>query len=139
MARGFIGKSASGYFNVVGKAVQLGSSVLKTPVNPVESGDGGGFTTSVGTSKNIVVDDNVYDTALGKIEQTDAVMEEKLQYIIRQIEEMCGNVFIVPETTAKVQAVLDTVKGTMAEFRGLTKQMAQITQMYVSQINANDR
>jgi len=102
-------------------------------------GEGQGFRLGVGASENVVMREEVYRDCLTKIKQLDDLMAERVEQTVRQMDDMCQQIFIAPQTTPRVQAVLAEVRGALSEFRDVTTQTSQITQMYMSQIRAADR
>jgi len=144
MTNGFIGIAAKNYFQSVRNTSQKAASMMsgirsnKTQ-NASDFIKGGGYRTGVGTSENIVIEEDTYRDALNQIKQLDEQMSERLCDVMRQIDELCNTYFIVPETTSKVQAVLGEARNSMTAFCEVTMQTTQITEMYLSQMKAADR
>jgi len=142
MADGFVGNAAKKYFQSVRDVSQTArnmmSSIRKSiPAAPVFE-ERSGYRTGVGTSENIVVKADVYQDALNQIKQLDERMAERLNNAMKQLDELCNTSFIVPETTSKVQAVLDGVKNSMTAFGDVTTQVTQTAEMYKSQMKSAD-
>ena len=154
MTDGFIGMAAKNYTQMVQNTSQKASNMLGSIsgaggvsgaggsvfTGKIMAASGGrGFRLGVGTSENIVVRDEIYGPALSQITQLDDLMAQRLEQTVRQIEEMCNTIFTAPETVPRVQALLGAVRRALPEFRGVTAQTTQVTQMYIGQIRAADR
>jgi len=143
MSIGFMGKAAKRYFKSVNgvsqKAVSIMSGIRSHTVRQATTFEAGsGYRTGVGTSENIVVEDDSYQEALNRIKQLDERMSERLGNVMKQVDELCNTSFIVPETTPKVQVVLNEVRSSMTAFCDVTIQTTQITEMYISQMKSAD-
>jgi len=144
VANGFVGIASRKYFQELRNTSQMAGSLTvsaggKSPPNMAGVGEGQGYRLNVGASENIVMKEDVYRDCLAQIQQLDELMAERIEQTVRQMDDMCKNIFIVPETTPRVQAVLGEIRGSLSEFRDVTTQTTQITQMYTSQIRAADR
>ena len=144
MANGFIGFASQRHFQRMRDVTQQASSMISSAggsssPNLAGFGEGNSHRLGVGTSENVVMREDVYRSCVARAQQLDDLMAERISYCVRQMDEMCQTIFIAPQTTPRVQAVLSQVQGVLGEFRDLTAQTGQVTQMYVSQTTALDR
>lgn len=144
MANGFVGFASQKYFQKLRDVSQTAGRMIasaggRSNPNWAGLGEGQGFRLGVGTSENVVVRNEIYQNCLAQINQLDGLMAERIEQTVRQMDEMCQSIFIAPQTTPRVQSVLSQVRGALSEFRDVTTQANQVTQMYISQISVADQ
>jgi len=162
MSRGFVGKSAERFFAATENAFEkAGDAHEKKPFEgkkegivplprlpsvsnkdaPFEAADawsGTAHARNAGNSSNIVVDPQVYDAILRRVDMTDHQVGADLYRVAAAIEEMCAKSFVVPETAARVLAVISQVKNSLGQFRALTEDAAISIRRFASAISDAD-
>ena len=138
MAFGFIGKLADEYFIAVSDAVKKASTLSGVSAAMIPDGTTGGYSLNVGNPTNIVVDDGVYKSELSRIVQSDEAMAERILNVIRELEDACENIFIIPRTTAGAREVLDEVKRQMQGFGAYTTLTNHVANNYLAKMQGID-
>jgi len=87
---------------------------------PESEAYGGGSTSGVGNSSNIVVDCGEYGDSIYKIIQTDAAIGESIYNATTEINNLCDEYFSVPLTTQEILIISHGVKNSLYEFTDLT-------------------
>jgi len=104
--------------------------------SPYTVGDAkiGGFSTGVGASENIVVEDSEYISITQQIDAVDDLFGETMYQIASEIEALCSTSFILPRTVPKCLLIAQTMKGSLGEFRSVTEEGIIQTKNYSSDI-----
>jgi hypothetical protein len=87
---------------------------------PPYTAEGGGHTTGAGNTGNIVVTQSVYHELSGMIKEIDDKISSELAAISREIDDMCGSVYMLPSTTPRVLEIMERVRSSIPEFKGVS-------------------
>ena len=98
----------------------------------------GGHTTGVGNQSNIVIDQDIYQDTLNKISTIDKKFAEDFYNLSVKIEEMCGAIYIVPDTSPKILASMERLKSSLGTFQELTNKAGTYAHEFVDQIMSID-
>ena len=145
MANGFIGNASTTYLNFMQQALmsaanvhsgnaQGGAAVNERPPFTVSDTAGGGFSTGVGSSSNVVTDQHTYNGILQKVTMTDDRISGEFYNATREIENMLSTSYIVPQTVQKCLALLDLLQASLTPFRSLTDEKAAATRSFVGNV-----
>lgn len=93
----------------------------------------------VGNESNIVVNQNTYNDVLRRIDVVDNQAGSDIFNILNNIERMCDNTFIVPETKNQITAITRDMKRYMSRFRSVTDEAITRTRGFVNEIIEIDR
>ena len=88
----------------------------------------------IGNSTNMVVNEAVYDDVLRRTSMLDDQVGEELYKCAEAIEKMCGEIFIVPETAARILAITSEIKQSMGHFRYLTEEVITLARRYTNEM-----
>jgi len=86
---------------------------------------------NMGTSANVVINPNIYNQAVRRMDAIDELVGAEIHAALCQIEEMCSTIFQVPETIERIRNVCSEVKRCLGPFRAVTDGIAIDTRKYV--------
>ena len=156
MSYGFSGKAGKGYLEEIEEALKeagkkhsedplkeyTGSVPApslphrqnqETPFYP-DSAKGGGYSVGIGTTSNIVSNQNTYDDISGSIGRIDGQMADDISTAARELEEMCGSVFVLQKATPDYLNVVSEVTSSLGEFEDLTNTAGTAVRRYASEL-----
>ena len=144
MASGFIGNRSQQFFSRVRETSQQASGMIasaggQSSPNTAGLGEGQGYRLGMGSSQNVVMREEVYRSCTSQLGQLDNRMAEQIENVCKQIDDLCQSIFIIPETTPRIQEVVQKVRGSLSDFQDVTTKVCRTSDMYVSQIRALDR
>jgi len=93
------------------------------PPAPFNIESGGSPRTGIGNSSNIVVDQSTYENITQMVDRVDDDAGAEFYKCCMEIEQMCQNTFIVPETISQILAITSQVKGSLGQFRSMTEEV----------------
>jgi len=147
MPEGFVGSFAANYLTAIEEVLSVARLVhMQNPfanlsnwavpppalparfnrdqTHPPETARSGGYSTDVGTSNNVVVDQGEYQDILRKIDIADDKIGESLYNISSAINDLCSTSFRLRMTVPRCLDISESVKTSMGEFRSLTESAA---------------
>ena len=102
------------------------------PFNEMLSG--GSQRTGVGNSSNIVVEQSTYENVTKMADRVDDEAGAEIYKCCMEIEQMCQNTFVVPETISRILAITGQVKGSLGQFRSMTEEINIATRNFARNI-----
>jgi len=143
MPYGFSGDAAKNYLRVVEEALDAAEAAHnEDPFSTATSGSvplpelqyrpnekspypeseahGGGSTSGVGNSSNIVVDSGEYYYSINNINAIDIAISESIYSATTEIDNLCDSYFSVPLTTQEILIISHGVRNSLPDFRDLT-------------------
>ena len=103
-----------------------------------ESTAEGRYSVGVGTSDNVVVDNDEYEDITRVVDQIDEQAGSDLFRAAEAIETMCSSIYIVPVTVPRVLAITNQLKNSLREFRSLTEEANIHTRRFANEIREID-
>jgi len=100
---------------------QLSTPLNQRPPFSMESSSNIRQATGIGNSSNIVMEQSVYDHVVREVDRADDQAGAEIYRCCMEIEQMCQNTFVVPETISRILAITGQVKGSLGQFRSLTE------------------
>jgi len=163
MPRGFAGKSVERFFSRTGDALKRAGDAhsrvpfegraeglvpfprFATPNNqpipfaPEDAWSEASHGRGAGDSSNIVVDPDVYNDVMRRVDILDNQAGEDLHMVCTTIEDMCARIFIVPGTVPRILNVSEQLKNSLGQFRALTDDANISMRRYVDDVMDRDR
>jgi len=93
---------------------------------------------NIGTSANVVVEPEVFNHTLRRMDSIDDFVGGEVYNMLGEIEEICSTIFQVPATVERIKNVCNEVKRCLGPFRGVTDAVAIDTRQYVHAISDID-
>ena len=144
--KGFTGTIAANFSNRTNEAISKASEVhnknpfegrnyirvqpprLSSPLNQqapfaVEGSNSVRHFTGVGNSTNIVMEQALYTHVVREVDKADDNAGENIYKCCIEIEQMCQNIFVVPETISRILAITGQVKSSLGQFRSMTEEI----------------
>ena len=157
MPRGYVGQPCWRYLNEVSDAISDAKPVHnqnpfsnlsnravsppslaprrnKFPPHTPDTAKSGSFSTGIGNSSNIVVEQNEYDSILTQINQIDDAIGLELYNIVLEIEAMCEVDYVMPLTVPRCLLISNAVKNSLSDFRALTDECLTKVRYFISGI-----
>ena len=154
---GFSGDAAKTYLTAVGEALSTAieahnkdpfrpeSSIVvpfpplpirsnKTNPHPPDTAHGGGHSTGVGNSSNIVVGYGEYSNVFTEISQATDMMGTHLFSVTMEIESLCEKCFMMPITTQECLILVMGLRNSLGEFRSFSDDGISELQRFVTGI-----
>ena len=162
MPRGFAGKSVKKFFanteealtragaahskdpfeNTTSKLVPLPNLPearnQPAPFTQEEAFTGSPHSRRVGNSTSVVVDPDVYNTVLQRMDTVDYQAGADMYMISNEIEELCATIFVVPDTVEQIATLCSQFKKELNQFRAVTEEVAISTRQYLSRVSEID-
>ena len=91
------------------------------PFTPEDGNNIGFVSTGRGTSDNVVVSQQEYESISRLLSHADERAGECIYNISNEIEALCQTVFILPTAGPRCMNISDSVKRTLGQFRSLTE------------------
>jgi len=104
---------------------------------PFSSGDawsGGPHGRNVGNSSSVVVDADVYNTVIQRVDMAEHQAGADMYNMCNTIDEICETIFMIPETNPRIKAMTDTFKKSLGPFRSLTEEVATDVRRFTGEI-----
>jgi len=105
----------------------------QTP-HPLETAKTGDFSTGLGTSGNIVVDEESYIDIQNSIKETDRIVSGKFYAVLNQIKDLSNRSFQLPHTLPRIMSILNEVDNSYSRYISPTDDIVNLTRTYSSQI-----
>ena len=91
------------------------------PFSPEDGNSSGFVSTGRGTSDNVVVDRQEYESISRVLSHADERIGECIYNISNEVEALCQTAFILPTAVPRCMNISDSVKRTLGEFRSVTE------------------
>ena len=163
MPRGFVGKSVKKFFqNTEDALTQAGeahnrnpfdnhranhsvplpnlptTTNISSPFTPEQGLSGGSHAMGVGNSSNVVVDPDVLETAVQRMDRLDRQATDDMCNIANEIDEICSTIFVVPATVTHIARLTDEFKKHIMPGRYVTEDMVIDVRRFMDQTSNTD-
>jgi len=149
MPDGFIGNAAHRYLREVSAAHAKASGALQgtlpagAPSMPrprplpfsSDNAQSGRFSVGGGSSNNIVVGQDEYESVARTLCRIDEQIGECLYQCATEIDEMCETIFIMPTVGPRCKNISDSVVRCLGQLRSLTEDVALNARKFAQDIN----
>jgi len=156
--KGFTGQAASNYFIETSQKVAFvqqailsaGEELFTTPTKDKKPDPVYDFTMEKDYTKEydrivrdlgnayspdtVISDDNRYSYIGDLYQKYDQEMDEKIKYMISEMEGLCKDHFQIPSATPKVEATLEKIKNSLSESSELSNQTSKEMQKFAMEI-----
>jgi len=105
----------------------------RLPFGP-EDADSGRHMVGHRNSTNIVANRDEYFAAAQAIRTVDETLGECIYAAVRDIEDMCGTIFILPSATPQFLDIACTIKDTLGNFRDGSESLAHECRLFATEI-----
>lgn len=161
MKNGFVGRAAENYFDKVYNTIRKGeegindgnqfaegltvkdSNIKKSSsenTNYMSKLDMYGNQLNASLSSYCVaVNDDKYDFVASEILKVEEEVNNRLNYAINSIEILCSSEYILPETTPKIEKILEEIKNNLPESADISKTQKQGLLQFMNEINDIDK
>ena len=95
--------------------------------------------TGVGNSTNIVVNRDIFENTLRRIDAADDQAGECIFRTCQAIESICRDLFIVPETNPRIMNLTGKLKTSLGQFRSITEETNISTRSFVNRVIEADQ
>lgn len=155
MKNGFVGNAAKNYFDKVYSTVEKGQNGINdgndfaSTVNMKKSDNSSNYMGTLDdygqqlnaslTSYCVAINDDKYDYAAREISKIEEEVNSRLNYVINSMESLCSTDYILPETTPKIQKIIEDITKSLPESRDISKLHENEMLNFMDRINDIDK